>query len=278
MVKLIVDSPSCIDKSYAEQHNISVVNLNVELDGETRKEDFINTWGDFYTKLENSENFPKTSLPSPDDFLSEYNKVFSADPNADIVVVTISKSLSGTVNSARVARDMSDKANQIFVIDSGACAQSELLLIEEIVELINQQKTGAQIAEIAEVIKEQLSIDFVPSTVEYLKRGGRMSLLTATIANVLSIKPILHFCNGVLTNTKKCLGMGKALVELVKSIPDKFKKIYVIYIHESEFLAPLIKKVNERFGLNIIEAKNIGPVVGSHIGIGAVGIACLRNY
>lgn len=277
MIKLIVDSPSCVDYNYAKEHNISVVNLNVELDGVTQKEGFESDWTNYFENLKNSKSFPKTSLPSPEDFLKLYNEAFEADSNAEIIVVTISASLSGTVNSARIAKDMTSHPEQIFVIDSGECAQSELILIEEIVNMIeNEHKTAKEIAEIAEVLKTKLCITFVPSTVEYLKRGGRMSLLTSALASVLSIKPILSFRNGVLTCTKKCIGMGKALAELIKSVPAKFKKLYVCYIHESEFLSQLIEKVNAAFGLNIAEGKKIGPIVGSHIGIGAVGLAFLE--
>lgn len=278
MIKLIVDSPSCISEEYALNHNISVVNLNVELDGVMQKEGFIEDWPDFFERLKASSSFPKTSLPSPEEFLTLYNETFEKNKNANIIVVTLSSSLSGTVNSARIAKDMTSRPDQIFVIDSGACAQSELLLIEEIVDLIeNQNKSASEIAEIAEELKQKLYIDFVPSTVEYLKRGGRMNLLTAALASVLSIKPILNFRNGVLTCTKKCIGMGKALIELVKGIPQKFKKIYVCYIHESDVLQQLIDKVNKLFNLNILEGKQIGPIIGSHIGVGAVGIACLEN-
>ena len=278
MIKLIVDSPSCVDYNYAKEHNISVVNLNVELDGITQKEGFECDWTDYFNRLKTSKNFPKTSLPSPEDFLKLYNETFNLDSSAQIIVVTISASLSGTVNSARIAKDMTSHPDQIFVIDSGECAQSELILIEEIVNMIeNDNKSAKEIAEVAESLKPKLCIEFVPSTVEYLKRGGRMSLLTSALASVLSIKPILSFRNGVLTCKKKCIGMGKALTELIKRKKKNFKKLYVCYIHESEFLNQLITKVNDAFGLNIAEGKKIGPIVGSHIGIGAVGIAYLES-
>ena len=147
MIKLIVDSPSCVDYNYAKEHNISVVNLNVELDGITQKEGFECDWTDYFNRLKTSKNFPKTSLPSPEDFLKLYNETFNLDSSAQIIVVTISASLSGTVNSARIAKDMTSHPDQIFVIDSGECALSELILIEEIVNMLeNENKSAKEIA------------------------------------------------------------------------------------------------------------------------------------
>ena len=275
MVKLIIDSPAYASKNYVSENNIQVVSLSYTLNGVTKQEGYEESWAEFFENLKTTKDFPKTSLPSPEEFLKAYEQ---AGENDDVVVITISKSLSGTYNSACVARDMFKAPERVFVIDSGQCAQSELLLVEEVVDLIKQGKSGKEIYDIAQTIVTKTCIQFVPSTMEYLRRGGRIGLLSATIASVLSIKPILAFKNGVLTCAKKCLGMGKALSEMVKAIPQKFKKIYVCYIHESEILNTLIQKVNEALKLNIVEAKKIVPVIGSQIGIGAVGLGTLEQY
>lgn len=275
MVKLIIDSPACASAEYVKENNIKVVNLTVSLNGKTREEGFEETWNEFFTDLKNGDDFPKTSLPSPDSFLTAFEEVPETD---DIVVITISKSLSGTYNAACVARDLFKNPERVFVVDSNQCCQSELLLIEEVVELIKKGLSGKEVYEKALLIATKTRIEFVPTTMEYLRRGGRISLLSATFASILNIKPILSFKSGVLTCAKKCLGVGKALNEMVKNIPTNLKKIYVCYIHESDVLQTLISKVNTALNCNILEAKKIGPIVGSHIGIGAVGLATLEEY
>ncbi|MBQ2863977.1 MAG: DegV family protein [Clostridia bacterium] len=275
MVKLIIDSPACASKQFVEENNITVVHLSSMLDGVTRQEGFEEDWLEFFEAVKTSSDFPKTSLPSPEQFLEAFA---TANDGDDILVITISKSLSGTFNAANVAREMYAHPEKVFVVDSNQCCQSELLLVEECVELIKQGLTGKEVYEKALEIATKTRIEFVPTTMEYLRRGGRISLLSATFASVLNIKPILSFKNGVLTCAKKCLGIGKALNEMVKNIPTNLKKIYVCYIHESEVLQHLIDKVNAALKTNIMEAKKIGPVVGSHIGIGAVGLATLENY
>lgn len=272
MIKLVTDSTCCVDKEFAKKHNISVVNLTCSIDNFSMEEGFEENWEEFYNKLKSSKNFPKTSQPTPSAFENVFKETFAQNPNADIIVITISQSLSGTYNSAKLASQINPE--KIYVIDSGQTAQSELLFLEEVVELINQGKTAKEIYDMQEELRKRVCIEFVPQTLEYLFRGGRINLLKATIANVLNIKPILSFKNGVLTNSKKCLGMQKAIIDLINNVPKNFKKLYVCYIHEAgEWLNKLINKVNQNFNLNITEAKNIGPVVGSHIGIGAIGLA-----
>lgn len=275
MIKLVVDSTSCISREYAQENDIKVVNLTTTIDDYTIAEGYSDNWDLFFEKVKTSKNFPKTSQPTPAEFEEVYNQIFSQDVTADIIVVTISQSLSGTANSARLAAQ-NVNPNKIFIIDSGQTAQSELLVLEEIVELIKQGQTAQQIMDLAPSITSRACIQFVPQTMEYLKRGGRIDLISATIASVLNIKPILSFKEGDLKNTKKCLGMQKAINEMVAEVPKLFKKIYVCYIHEAgEWLNKLILKVNQTFNLNIVEAKQIGPVVGSHVGIGSIGIAYL---
>ncbi len=274
MIKFVTDSTSCVSSEYAKKHNISVVSLTTTIDNYSIAEGFEPSWGPFYQKLKESKNFPKTSQPTPQEFEAVYESAFKADPNAEIIVLTISTSLSGTYNSARLAAD-SVNPNRIHVIDSGANCQSILLFLEELVALAQSGKTAKEIVEASHEIRNKVCITFVPQTMEYLKRGGRIDLLSATIASVLNIKPILTFKDGKLTNTKKCLGMQKAITELISEVPSTVKKLYVCYIHEAgDWLQKTLEKARNAFShLTIGEPLNIGPVVGSHIGIGAVGIA-----
>lgn len=274
MIKLVIDSTSYIEKEYAQKHDIKVVNLNTTINDYSIEEGFEDNWNTFFDKLKNSKDFPKTSQPTPAEFEGVYNEILLKNPETEIITITLSQSLSGTYNSARLAAENVNK-NKIFVIDSGQTAQSQLLFLEQIIELIEQGKTAKEIFDMQENLRKSVCIQFVPQTMEYLKRGGRIDLLSATIASVLNIKPILSFKNGKLENTKKCLGMQKAISEMVAEIPKTVKKIYVCYIHEAEWTQKLMDKVNQAFNFGITQAKKIGPVIGSHIGIGAVGLAYL---
>lgn len=276
MVRFIVDSTSYINKDYARNNNIEVVQLSVELDDARHDEGYEADWDNYFERLKSSKSFPKTSQPTPDTFVQAINNIWKTDKDADIIIITLSQSLSGTYNSACLAQSLVE-SDKVHVLDSGQTAQSMLLLIKELVELEKDGHSVKDIIKQANTIKEKIYLEFVPSTMEYLKRGGRLNLLSATIASVLNIKPILSFKQGSLTNTKKVLGMPKAIAELVANVPANIKKLYVIYIHESAWLNKLVNKVSATLNIEVVTQLKVGPVIGSHLGVGAVGLAYITD-
>ena len=129
-----------------------------------------------------------------------------------------------------------------------------------------------------EELKQRIGICFVPETIEYLKRGGRIGLMKSTIASVLGIKPVLHFKLGKLESKKKGIGMAKAIVEMVNDLPSNIKRLYVVYIHEApKHLESLVAKIKEKYNIEVKTTQAIGPVIGSHIGVGALGVAYLAD-
>ncbi len=276
MIHFVVDSTFYLPKEYIKKNNIKIAGLKAMLDNKTYEEIDKNNWSVFFEDLKKSKGFPKTTQPSPEEFTNIFNQIFTEDENAQIIVLTISLSLSGTFNVANlVAKNYTNK--DIAVIDSYQTAQSSMLLLEELLELNKIGKTHAEIVEAALKLREKTMIQFVPTSLEYLRRGGRIGTISATIANVLNVKPLLAFKSGVLKCYKRVIGINRAIVEMINNIPKNLKRIYVCYIHESEFISVVKEKVEALFNLKDVKVLEIGPVVGSHIGIGAVGVATIEN-
>ena len=168
-----------------------------------------------------------------------------------------------------------DFGGKVFVIDSKNCCQNIQILAEEAHELASSQMAAAEIAAHLEEMKGSLEMRFVPESLEYLKRGGRIGLLTASLGSILKIKPIISFKNSILSSSKKVIGMGKAISELVKGISAQARKIYVCKIGKSDFFEILLSKVKEQFKNAIIKIGEISPVIGAHVGPGTVGIAAI---
>lgn len=273
MIKFLVDSSINLKKDFVEANDITILQLYTLLDDIEREEGFEDNWQEFFAALKSSKNFPKTSQPS----VALYDELFKkyTQDNNQVIFFTLSKTLSGTYETAnRIAQNY---PNNVFVFDTTQVCQSSQFVIEEAIEYRKQNFSAQQIVAKCSELVSKISISFVPQTMEYLKRGGRIGKISAIIANVLNIKPILSFKNGILTCYKKVLGMQKAISELIALVPKTVKKIYVCYIHESKFLQELTDKTRQAFAnqnVNIRVGK-IGPVVGSHIGIGAIGLAYL---
>lgn len=277
MIRFIVDSTFGITKEFAEQNKIKVVKLKMMLDGETVEEGFQDEWAPFYEKIKNSKNFPTSSQPNPQAFSDAIEEIYSEDKNAEIFILTIAEYLSGTINSATIAAS-SFEGKKIKAIDTGAVCACSVMMLEEMIELAKEGKTFEELVEIAPKIKENLQIQFVPSTMEYLKRGGRIGKLSATILDVLRIKPIFLFKNNEISVTKKTLGLGKAIVEAIAMLPKKIKKMAACFIYEETNLPMLYNKLAAKFPNMKIKKFAVSPMFGVHVGIGSVGIATLAEY
>jgi len=271
MIKIVTDSTASIEKSFIVEHNITVVPLKILFSDEEYQEGFPGEFDSFYQKIEDTKEFPKTSLPSPDLFTGVFKKL--TENGDEVICITISSTLSGTYNSAKLAS--ADFGGKVSVIDSEGCCQTILFLIEEALELIEKGKTKAEIVEAVSALREKTSMQFVPESLDYLKHGGRISLLSASIGSILKIKPLLLFKGGKLTNNKKVIGMVKAVNELVSLVSENAKKIFVCCIGKSSYLESLKNKVMQKFKDITIRIGEISPVMGAHVGPGTLGIACL---
>lgn len=277
MIRFIVDSTFGITKKFAQSNNVKVVKLKMMLDGETVQEGFHDEWQPFYEKLMTSKNFPTSSQPSPQEFIDAIEEIYQEDKNAEIFILTIAECLSGTINSATLAsKNFENK--KIMAIDTGAVSACSLMMLEEMIELAREGKTFEEILEIIPRIKENLQIQFIPSTMEYLKRGGRIGKLSATILDVLKIKPIFLFENNKISVTKKVLGIGKAVIDAIAMMPQKLKKISACYIYKDTNLQLLFNKLSAKFPTQKIEKYPVSPMFGVHVGIGSIGIATLSEY
>lgn len=276
-IRIIVDSTFGITEEYARDNCIEVVRLKMILDNKIYEEGFEDTWYEFYDDMKNSKSWPTTSQPSPQDFVEAINRIYKDNKNSEIIILTIAGTLSGTINAATLATKEFE-GKKIIAIDSRQATVCGRMLVEEIMEYINAGKSYEDILEVIPKIQEALAIEFIPANMDSLKRGGRISLLGATIANFLNIKPLFRFKQSSLTVLKKVIGLPKALTEAVLSLPKKIKKLYLCYIHDNTLISKLETKLKEKLGLDNLKTLALGPVFGVHIGIGSIGIATLEEY
>ncbi len=275
MIKIIADSTFGISETYANENDIKIVKLKMVLDGKVFEEGFEPSWETFYKQMEKSKNFPTTSQPSPQDFIDKIEEILSADPDAEIIILTIATRLSGTHNSAKIATE-SFPDKKIIAVDSRQATTCGRFMIEEIVDAINGGANYEQVLSLIDSLQSKLKIQFIPKTLEYLKRGGRIGALGASFATLLHIKPLFTFADNELT-VKKVLGQTRAITECVSSIPKKIKKLAVCYIYDKSNISLLTDKINQKINDVNAEIVAIEPVFGVHVGIGAIGIATLEE-
>lgn len=275
MIKIIVDSTAYTPKDYADANDITVIPLRVLYKDTEFDEGFPGSYDEFFADFTKTKVFPKTSQPSLERFITEYNKAI--DKGDEVLVFTISSTLSGTYNAACLAKEQCKAPDKVYVVDTQGNTQT---VLGYVMEAVNMRKTGATCADIIQRIEELIPnscVSFIPDCLEYLAKGGRIGKVSATIGTILQIRPIITFKKGVLTS-KNSFGMQKAMKDLIATIPTKLKRLFIIHIANTKFYENLKKMVYDfidkrpdKDEIEIYEGE-IGPVNASHVGP-AVGLA-----
>ncbi len=276
MVKFVVDSTFGLTDDYVKQHDIKVVSLKLVLDDEVLDGAGEENWRIFFDKLANTKSFPTTSQPSPQDFEDAISEIYLQDKDAGVIVLTIASCFSGTYNGACLA-SKAFEGKKLAVVDSKCASLAEKLLLEECVERVENGATFEEILELIPTLQQKTKIQFIPETMEYLKRGGRVGKLSAVIADVLKIKPVFEVKNNIITVTKKVLGLGKGIVEMIANIPKNVKRLYVCYIHDNANVSRICERLKSVLNIENPKIECVDPVFGCHVGIGAIGIATMEE-
>ncbi len=268
-IQIVTDSTAYFTKEYAIENNIRVVPLSVTFSGETNDEGFPGEFESFYTKLENSKDFPTTSQPSISAFAEVYQEIL--DQGKEIITIVISEKLSGTYNSASAAANMT-VPDRISVIDSETTVANLKLLVEIARTMAENGSSRENIVATIEREKKRMYVDLTAATLEYLKRGGRLSSAQAAIGGFLNVKPILGLRNGKLEAVAKVRGKNNAWDYLVEHVPENSTHISVLHIMNTEGASQLQQRLKERFPQIEVSIEEIGPVIGTHLGPGGIGI------
>ena len=269
-IKIITDSTSYITKEYARENNIPIVPLSYYFSEEMEKEGFPGEFENFFYKLENSDLFPNTSQPSTGDFLEEYERAFK-EGYEEIIVILLSSKLSGTYNSANLAKDILGD-ERISIVDSEQAASNLRFLVEDATNMSKDGKTMEDIVEHLENKKKQMYVYLTVDTLEYLKRGGRLSSFQSAIGSVLKIKPIIQLKDGVLDSLEKTRGKNKALNSMGEKIFKDVEKISICHVLDIKEAEKFKSDLEKRFPQAEITIDELGPVIGCHLGPGGIGI------
>lgn len=275
MIKIITDSTSDISQIQAKELGITVLPLRVIFkDGEY--EDGIDLQIDeFYNKLVSSDTLPSTSQLTPEQFMPLFED--AKNNNDTIIVITLSAHLSGTYQSAVIAKDMCEYDN-IHIIDSLSVTLGLQILVRQAIDLLNKGCSAEEIVEILEKDKNRIHVFALVETLEYLKKGGRLSSVSAIAGTILNIKPIVEVKNGKVDVAGKARGLTGAFGKMIKLIEqyggiDTSKYYCVGYTGKKDNLYAFLEYANGKLDLKDSIVSPIGSVVGTHAGPGVCGIA-----
>ena len=278
MIRVLVDSSSDYMQAEAQKNNLEFVPLTVMINDVTYKSGVELTHDEFYEKLIDGKEFPKTAQPSPQDFLTIFED--AKEKGDDVICILLSSALSGTCQSAHLAKNMADYDN-IYIIDSLSAIAGMRIMAEYAVKLSSEGIPASEIAEKIEAVKSKVKIVAGVATLEYLCRGGRLSRTAATIGELANLKPILTVKpEGVLEVLGKTLGRVKAinyiLNQLENSTVDTEFPMYSVYTYGTENVEKLENKLSIE-GYRIDNRCQIGASIGAHVGPGAFGVVFVEK-
>lgn len=276
--RIIVDSTADLMPEYKER--VSVVPLTVHFGDQEYIDGVTIDHKMFYEKLVESDVLPTTSQATPDSFMKEFDKVKEAGESA--VVITLASNFSGTYQSAVIAAEDYDN---IYIVDSTSCAMGSGILVELAFKLLDTGMSAEEIAKTLEEEKKKIIIVALVDTLEYLKKGGRVSKTVAFAGAVLNIKPVISVTDGEISMLGKARGskMGNNL--LVQEIEkaggvDFTKPVLLGYSGISDAL--LLKYIEDsrhiwEGNLDEVRYTTVGSVIGTHVGPGAVVVAFFKK-
>ena len=271
-VAIVTDSASDLPPEVAAEAGITVVPLVVTFGADTFRPGVNLTTDEFWARMTAPEApFPTTAAAAPGEFRQAYQAAFDAGAEA-VVCVTVSGDLSGTLKSATLgARDLPDR--EVHVIDSRSASMGHGMLAQIGAELATAGASGADVAAALEEAKGRVDLFVALDTLEYLKRGGRISGTRAAMGTMLSIKPIITVREGIVENAERVRTRAKArerCLELLTERPlERASILHTTHADVDEFHARFL----ERSGLDpaMVQVRTVGPSVGPHLGPGCVG-------
>ena len=276
-VAIFTDSAADLDPAEAAASGIRIVPLIVNFGDQSFRADVDMSGEDFWARMTAPDApFPTTAASSPGDFKDAYEAAFMDGAEA-IVSVHVAETLSGTIKSARIARDMLPD-REIHVVDSLSASMATGMLARMGLELAEADVPAEEIAGALEERALDIRIYFALETLEYLKRGGRISGTQAAIGTLLSVKPVIMVKHGEVTTVERVRTRSKAREKLIELVTEKpVERLSILHSQTPDvdaFRTELLSHLPE-LDPNAVSVELIGPSVGPHVGPGCVGAAIL---
>lgn len=277
-IRIVIDSASDYTLEEIEKRNLCMVPLTVSFGDQSYKDIYELDHDTFFEKLIETDTLPTTSLISPYDYSEAFRKIIEAGDQ--VLCIVVSSKLSGCYQSACIAASEYD-SSAVAVIDSLNACIGQRVLIERALELIAEGKTLSEIAEQIDQEKSKVRVIALLDTLEYLKKGGRISSTVAFAGTLLSIKPVVSVENGEVKFQGAARGSkngNNKLMELVQkeggidfSMPYALtysglsRKLLDKYVKDSAHLY--------EGKIDSIPVSSMGSAIGTHVGPGAIGVS-----
>lgn len=281
MVKtaVVTDSTAYIPKDLREQLNIHMIPLSVIFGNETYQEEVDISMDDFYEKVRNEQKLPTTSQPPIGQFVELFEQL-SKEYEA-IISIHLSSGISGTFQGAVSAGEMVENID-VYPFDSEISCMVQGFYVVEAAKMARQGKSPEDILANLNGMRQTLNAYFMVDDLAHLQRGGRLSSAQAIIGSLLQVKPLLHFENKLIVPFEKIRTRKKAMkrvADLLEQAVSSGEPYRAVIIHANREQEALEWKAELEAQFSNVEfsLSYFGPVIGTHLGEGAMGLGWVKK-
>ncbi|MGP4077728.1 DegV family protein [Halobacillus sp. K22] len=276
---VLTDSTAYLKRETRRANDIHMIPLNVIFGHESYQEEMDINADDFYDMVKEGGELPKTSQPSTG-LMTEKLEELARDYDA-VVAIHLSSGISGTYQGMRAAGDMVDGID-VHVFDSEISCLMQGFYALEAAELANNGETPEQILYRLEVMKQSMKAYFMVNDLTHLHRGGRLNGAQAFVGSLLQVKPVLHFVDTKIVPFEKIRTRKKALKRILTLFEESIEeggtyKACIIHANRLDEAKQIKQEIEQQFENVNIEVSYFGPVIGTHLGEGAIGLGWYRQ-
>jgi len=277
-VRIVTDSTIDINKDILDQYDITVVPLSITIDSETYTDGIDLMADEFIKKMKSASELPKSSQPPTGKFLEVYEEL--GRDGSSVISIHMTKGMSGTVQSAQGAAQMTDV--DVTVVDSMFISKALSYQVIEAAQMAQKGASKKEILDRIEKIRQHTHLYVVVDTLENLVKGGRIGKGKAMIGSLLNIKPIANLEDGVYTPVGKVRSQSQAIKFLAKQFADdiKGKTVKAVGIAHADAFDYATKLKNAILQINPncqVDISFTSPVISTHTGPGALGFMFLAE-
>lgn len=274
MLKIVMDSACDIPQEWQSEYDVNVIPINIQFENKTYQQGIDLSNDDFYHIADTTGVIPKTSQPTPQQFVAFYNRIAQASDT--ILSLHVTSRLSGTFNSAvTAAQELKNKLN-IIPYDSGSGSAAVGFMCKEVRQLDRAGATLQAILTRLDVIRQNVNIVLTLDTLEYARRSGRVKALQAALAALVKIKPVIILKDGALDMREKVRTRQRAInrvLEIIhQRVDDRLVNVAVVHSQSLEAAKQLMQRVNETLRVNEMILSDLSIGVAANLGPGTIGI------
>jgi DegV family protein with EDD domain len=274
MLKIVMDSACEMPLEWQSEFDVAVIPINIQFGNITYQQGIDLSNDDFYKLADSTGVIPKTSQPTPQQFVEFYKRI--AKEGDTILSIHVTSKLSGTYNSAILAAQELRRKFNIIPYDSGAGSAAVGFMCKEVRQF---DRAGASIQSILarlDLIRQNVNIVLTLDSLEYARRSGRVKALPAALAALINIKPIIILKDGILDMKEKVRTRQRAVnrvLELIQNrVDNQLVNVAVVHAQSLEAARQLLQKVNETLHVNEAIISDLSIGVAANLGPGTIGI------